>query len=230
MASGDIALAIAALHTDENGLRARTRRARATRGTGPSDHQPGGNGGQRRPPDRGPARVQAVRDHGRARRGGGPAAGGTGRGCCRSSPGGTGQGCCRSGHFGVSQPPSSTSTTVQELAPAPPARRPASTVRRATRRCPPSSNASCRPSQAVTTTPSRRGVRTWEVSSSARRRGTRRPSWPACRSSSTSPRTRRLRPSRTTSPLRFTTPMASSPGTTPAGRVRKQGRLGMTHA
>ena len=64
-----------------------------------------------------------------------------------------------------------------------------------------------------------RVARTWAVSNSARRRGTQRPNWPACRSSSTSPRTRRLRPSRTTSPSRSTRPTASSPGTTPAGRA-----------
>ena len=42
-----------------------TRHARSTRGTGPSDHQPGGNAGQRRAPDRSSARVQAVGDRGR---------------------------------------------------------------------------------------------------------------------------------------------------------------------
>ena len=75
--------------------------------------------------------------------------------------------------------------------------------RRATRRCLPSSNASCRPSQAATMTPSRRGAPIWAASNSARRRGTKRPSWPACRSSSMFPQTRRLRPNRTISPSRL---------------------------
>ena len=46
--SGDTELTIDVLHTDENGLRRRTRHARAARGTGPGDHQPGGDAGQRR--------------------------------------------------------------------------------------------------------------------------------------------------------------------------------------
>ena len=95
----------------------------------------------------------------------------------------------------------------------PPARRPA------TRCSLPSSNASCGSSRAGTTPPCRRGARTWAASNSASRRGTKRPNWPACRSSSTSPRTRRLRLSRTTLPSRSTRPMGNSPGTTPAEAV-----------
>ena len=54
------------------------------------------------------------------------------------------------------------------------------------------------------------------VSNSARRLGTKRRSWQACPSSSTSRRTRRHRQSRTISPSRSMTPMANSPGTIPA--------------
>ena len=95
----------------------------------------------------------------------------------------------------------------------PPARRPA------TPRSLPFSNASCGSSQAGTTAPSRRGARTWVVSNSAKRRGTKQPNWPGCRSSSTSPRTRRLRRSRTILPSRSMRPTASSLGTTPVETV-----------
>jgi hypothetical protein len=65
------------------------------------------------------------------------------------------------------------------LRPPPPPRRHRavpSPRRPATRRCLPSSNASCRPNQAATTARSHLGARTWAVSNSARRHGTKRPS------------------------------------------------------
>ena len=212
MASGDIALTIDALHADENGLRAEraTLEQQEARDQATTNQEATLANAARQ------TEVQLTskqsESHGPARRGRGPTTGGTGRGGRRRGPGGTGQGCRRSGHVArvtaaFRQLHGATGKRCQHVVGRPVA-------------ASPSSNASCRPSQAATTTPSRRGARTWAVSNSARRRGTKRPSWPACHSSSTSPRTRRLRPSRTTSsPSRSTRPMAGSPGRTPVGRA-----------
>ena len=99
VASGDIALTIDALRTDEIGLRDERATLEQQEARDQATTNQVATLGNAAAQDPGPARVQAVRDHGRARRGGGPAAGGTGRGGCSSSPGGTGHGRCRSGHF-----------------------------------------------------------------------------------------------------------------------------------
>ncbi len=218
--SGDTELTINALHTDENGLSAERATLEPARGAGPGDHQPGGNPGQRGASDTGRAQCQAVRDHRSARGGRVAAAGGAGRSRRQSRPGRAGRRGCRRAH-----PHDGERSSVEHGANCAchHRRRGAGGRRRLVVRRPrcslPSSSASCGSSRAETTRPCPRGARTWAASNSASPHGTKRPNWPACHNSSTSPRTRRPRQSRTTWPLRCTRPTVNSLGTTPAGEV-----------
>ena len=162
VASGDIALAIDALHTDENGLRAE----RATLEQQEAEDQATTNQEATVANAARQTEVQLASKQSEV----------TGELAVAVAQQQAAQAAAAAAAVRAAQPKAAAAAATSvvsrrlpppharsgELAPRPPPGDP-SPSRRATRPCPPSSNASCRPSQAVTTAPSRRGVRTWEA-------------------------------------------------------------------